>query len=164
MKISTLLSLVLLSATSQSFGQTNPMQAFQNQIGGIWTAEGKQLGGQDGKTTHQFEWGLGGKIVKVKSYTTDPKTMKFGLRNEGIRAYNANEESIQFYEFDKLGGITTGNVLIEGNDIHYNYDYQGMKLRDTWKYVSVDSYRLIVGVWLDGNWSQKFHEAVFTRQ
>ncbi|MGI9542882.1 MAG: hypothetical protein ACR2MX_06450 [Cyclobacteriaceae bacterium] len=155
-------SLLFLSC-SQVNGQPEPIKAFENLIGGKWISQGKQLGGFNGKTEIQFEWGLNGKIVKATTYATDPKTMEFGLRNEGIRAYSAADKVVQFYEFDKLGGITKGEVLVDGTDLHYNYEYQGMMLRDSWIFVDNDQYTLIVGVWQEDKWSQKFHEQVFRR-
>jgi hypothetical protein len=54
-------------------GQQNPMEAFNVLVGGTWIYEGKQLGGHEGKTEQQFEFGLSRKIVKVKTYSTDLK-------------------------------------------------------------------------------------------
>ena len=159
-----LVGFLILSQIMQVNAQTHHMKAFENLVVGSWIFEGKQLGGQDGKTIHEFEWGLEGKIIKTKLYNTDLKTLEFGLRNEGIRAYNVANETIEFYEFDKHGGITYGQILIEGKDIHYDYEYQEMKLRDSWKFIDTDNYELIVGVWQDGEWKTKYHQAIFTRK
>ncbi len=143
--------------------QDNPMIAFDNLVESTWVSEGKQLGGFDGKTEAVFSWGLEQKIVHVKTYTTDPQTKVFGLRNEGVRAFDAAKEKIAFYEFDKFGGITAGTVIVEDKDLHYEYDYQGLTLRDSWIYVSEDEYQFIVGTWENGDWTKKFHEARFLR-
>lgn len=123
-----------------------------------------QLGGFEGKTVHDIEWGLNGKIVKVKTYTTDPKTKEFSLRNEGIRTFNSQTDQLEFYEFDKLGGVTSGSITADGSNIYFEYVYEGLTLRDSWIYQTKDEYQLIVGIWKDGKWTKKFHEATFIRK
>jgi hypothetical protein len=145
-------------------GQNNRMEAFNVLVGSTWVFEGTQLGGHEGRTEQQFELGLDGKIVKVKTYSTDPKTLQFGLRNEGVRSWNAADSLIYFYEFDKNGGITTGTVTVNKNDLYYDYEYQGIMLRDSWEYVDADTYLLIVGIWDGKTWKQKYHEAKFLRK
>ena len=155
MKKLLLISCLLTSCTL--IAQDNPMAVFDNLVGSTWVSEGKQLGGFDGKTEAVFSWGLEQKIVHVKTYTTDPQTKDFGLRNE------AAKERIAFYEFDKFGGITAGIVIADSKNLHYEYDYQGLTLRDSWIYVSEDEYQFIVGTWENGDWTKKFHEARFSR-
>ena len=153
----------LLVATL-AFAQQHPLEAFKNLAGSTWVSEGEQLGGYKGKTEKQFAFGLEGRIIKVKTFSTDPKTLEFGLRNEGIRAWNAQDSLIYFYEFDKFGGITTGQIRIQGKDLHYEYQYQGLMLRDSWQYIDPDRYHYTVGVWDKGAWKQKFHESEFVRK
>jgi hypothetical protein len=145
-------------------GQNNQMEGFNVLVGSTWVFEGTQLGGHEGKTEQQFEFGLDGKIVKVKTYSTDPITLQFGLRNEGVRSFNAADSLIYFYEFDKNGGITTGTVTVNKNDLYYDYKYNGLMLRDSWEYVDADTYLLIVGIWDGKVWKQKFQEAKFVRK
>ncbi len=161
MKKLLLVSCILASCTL--IAQDHPMGVFDNLVGSTWRSEGKQLGGFDGKTEFVFSWGLDQKIVHVKTYATDPQTKEFGLRNEGVRAFNAAKERIEFYEFDKFGGLTPGTVIVRGKDLHYEYDYQGLTLRDSWIYVSKDEYQFIVGTWENNAWTKKFHEAKFMR-
>lgn len=160
----TILITVLLLFGSVCFAQTNPLAGFENLAGSSWVSEGTQLGGFEGKTVYKIDYGLDGKIVKVQTFATDPRTKEFGLRNEGIRAFDSKAGSVVFYEFDKLGGITTGKVEIERNNFHYTYTYQGMELRDSWIYKSKDEYEFIVGVWKNGDWVQKFHETTLKRE
>ena len=117
MKILSLNLLLFVALLSQA--QTSPLSVFDNLIGSSWVSEGTQLGGFEGKTVYQVESGLEGKIIKVTTYATDPTTKEFGLRNEGIRAYDATEKVLKFYEFDKLGGITVGNVVVDGRNMHF---------------------------------------------
>ena len=163
-KILLILLSIQLSFISVAIAQNNPIEAFSPLIGGSWISEGVQLGGHKGKTEIKFVWGLDGKIVKATTYTTDPETLKFGLRNEGIRTYNVQQKTIEFYEFDKLGGVTVGKVVIEGKNLHYEYEYSGTSLRDSWIYINENKYQFIVGIWNDDSWQKKFHEGVFIRE
>ncbi len=144
--------------------QNNPVQIFENFIDGYWLSEGKQMGGHDGKTEKYFEWGLNGKMVKVKTHNTNPETLEFGLRNEGVRFWSAEDSLVHFYEFDVFGGITKGIVTIENQNIHYDYEYQGYKLRDSWIFIDENTYKYIVGVWEAEAWKQKFYEGEFIRK
>lgn len=161
-----LLVILILPISVTLFGQTNtdPIKSFQNLVGSSWVSEGMQLGGFEGKTIHEVAWGLNGEIVKVKTFTTDPKTKEFGLRNEGVRAFNSQTNQLEFYEFDKLGGITNGTIVIDENNFHFEYIYEGLNLRDSWIYQSKDKYQFIVGIWQDGAWQKKFHETIFVRE
>ena len=48
-------------------------------------------------------------IIKAQAYgTVNSQTGEFGLRNEGIRAYDAEAGELRFWEFDVFGGITAG--------------------------------------------------------
>jgi len=159
----TTITIFLLLIARLLNAQQEQLSAFKNLCGSSWISEGMQLGGFEGKSVYEMEWGLDGKIVKLKTFATDPKTKEFGLRNEGVRVFDAASKQLVFFEFDKLGGITTGMVLIEENNIHYEYEYQGMLLRDSWIYISENEYSYIVGIWKDGAWMRKFHEATLKR-
>jgi hypothetical protein len=88
----------------------------------------------------------------------------FGLRNEGVRSWNAADSLIYFFEFDKNGGITTGTVTVNKKDFYYDYEYQGMTLRDSWEFIDANTYLLIVGIWDSETWKQKIHEAKFEKK
>ena len=142
----------------------NSLAAFNNLVGSTWVASGKQLGGHDGKTVKEFIWGLDGKMVKVKTFTTDPKTLEFGLRNEGVRIWNAQSSEIAFYEFDKLGGVSEGKVIIEEKNIHYEYAYGELLLRDSWTFVNENEYTYTVVSIVDGKQDQVYHTGTFLRK
>lgn len=146
-----------------TFGQTTPLKAFEQLAGYKWISEGQQLSGTDGKTLFEIDWGLHHQIVKVKTHITDPKTGNLELRNEGISAFNKATGDLEFYEFDKLGGITTGTVLVENRNVHYEYVYEGLQLRDSWIYLSDSSYQLIIGVWQNDDWSKKYLETTLSK-
>ncbi|NQZ77167.1 MAG: hypothetical protein HRT61_13870 [Ekhidna sp.] len=159
-----IICLVVCLLSSGIKAQTNPLAAFDNLVNSTWISEGKQLGGHEGKTEKQFSLGLDGKLIKVITYTTDPQTLAFGLRNEGVRFFNKEKSEIEFYEFDKLGGVTKGSVKIEGKSIHYEYEYGEYLLRDSWIYISKDEYTFRVCSIKDGECDQIYHEAVFVRR
>lgn len=157
-----LLLVIFLFSTGHAIAQSS-LEVFSNIAGSSWISEGKQLGGHDGKTVFEIEWGLDGKMIKVKTYTTDPKTLEFGLRNEGVRFLNNETQKIEFYEFDKLGSISKGEVIIDEKDIHYQYPYGDLILRDSWIYTSKDEYQFIVGSMKDGKLETVYHKAQIVR-
>ncbi len=154
----------ILTIATNAFSQKNSLEAFNDLIDGAWVSEGTQLGGFEGKTEYQFNKILDNKAIHVKTFATDPKTRKFGIRNEGVRIFNATTNNLEFYEFDIKGGVTLGIIILEGKNIHYEYEYHGMKLRDSWIYNDKDHYKYIVGVWESDGWKQKFHETVLVRR
>lgn len=157
------MSIFFILLSLYAAAQKNPIDVFKYLVDNSWISEGMQLGGFEGKTVHEMELGLDGKIVKVKTFTTDPNTKEFALRNEGIRTYNASTDQLEFYEFDKHGGVTTGTIRTQGKNIHFEYLYQGLKLRESWFYKSESEYHFIVGTWEDGEWGKKFYETTFNK-
>ena len=158
-----LLSLLFVSILLSVSAQEDTMDVFDNLIG-TWVSEGKQLGGHEGKTVKEITYGLDGEIVKVKTFTTDPKTLEFGLRNEGVRTRNAQTGTIEFYEFDKFGGVTKGQVIIEGKDLHYQYAYGEMVLRDSWTFVDENTYDYTVTSVKNDDPDQVYHQGRFVKQ
>ena len=159
-----ILSLIVLFAAFVHSPAQSSLDIFNNLAGSTWIAAGKQLGGHDGKTVKEISWGLDGKLVKVKTYTTDPKTLQFGLRNEGVRTLNAESGNIEFYEFDKFGGVSKGKVIADGKDIHYEYEYGDLTLRDSWIFIDKDQYTYVVASVKNGEQDQIYHQGVFVRQ
>ncbi len=158
-----LLAAGLIAITTFAYSQENPISAFTTLADATWVSEGLQLGGFEGRTEYQMQWDLDKKIVRVNSYSTDPKTKEFGFRAVGVRMYNTTTEQLEFYEFDKYGSITEGTILVDEKNLHFEYEYQGSYLRDSWIYVSDEEFRFIVGIWKDGGWSKKFHETTFRK-
>ena len=161
----TLLSILFTGCFYLLFAQDTKLTMFENIVGSTWISEGKQLGGHDGKTVKEISAGLDGKIIKVKTYITDPQTLEFGLRNEGIRIYNSKTEQLEFYEFDKLGNVSKGVVKRDGKNIHYEYKYGDLLLRDSWIYQSDDEYTYkVCSVSEEGECLQTYHTGKFIRQ
>ncbi len=146
-----------------AIAQENPMNAFEKLAGATWVSGGLQLGGFEGRTEYEMNWDLNKKVVRVNSFSTDPKTKEFGFRAVGIRTYNTTTKQLEFYEFDKYGGVTPGTILVDGNNLHFEYEYGGSYLRDSWIYENDNTFQFIVGIWEDGKWSKKFHETTFRK-
>lgn len=139
----------LLSTTI--FAQEQPLSAYKNLIGKTWIIEGKWGDGTLYKKESTFEFGLNKTIVIEKSLGfTDSLQTTFGERNYGIRQFNPQDSTITFHEFDVFGGLTTGQVIIEGKNIGYVYEYQGYNLIDLWTYIDESNYRMIVSTFENG--------------
>lgn len=157
--------LICLIGFQSLLAQEGELSVFNNLVGSSWISDGKQLGGHDGKTVKEISWGLDGNIVKVITYTTDPETLEFGLRNEGVRIFNYETNQLEFYEFDKFGGISQGVVRVEGQDIHYEYVYEDLLIRDSLIYISDDKYAFkVCSISAEGACLQVYFETTFTRQ
>ncbi|MGB0526119.1 MAG: hypothetical protein ACPGJS_24265 [Flammeovirgaceae bacterium] len=166
-----LLILVLIMGFHQIKAQQTreeAMEAISQLIGGKWVAEGKWLDGKQFKQEIIYEWGLDHNIIKVKTYGyTDQGQREFGLRNEGIRAWDDKDNAMKFWEFDIFGGITTGSCLVDQNQVHYQYEYKIDEsyalFRDTWTKIDDDTYRYRVGIVEDGKWESVLLDTTFKR-
>jgi hypothetical protein len=142
--------------------------AHENLVGGTWKAESQWSDGTPFKSHVSYEWALDGTILKTKTFGNIRRDgYEFGLRNEGIRAYDGAHKEMVFFEFDIFGGITSGTIKYDGKNIFYQYSYETgeetMQLTDSWEYQDEDHYDYTVGVYEDGHWKQKFLTSVMTR-
>lgn len=100
------------------------LQTFENLVGGTWEGEGTWSDGNPFKLNIEYEWGLSGNLVKSKTFGNISKDgYEFGLRNEGIRAWSGEASGLVFWEFDIFGGITEGEVEVQGKDHYYRFMY-----------------------------------------
>ncbi len=142
--------------------QENPLTIFKPLENHIWKAEGKWGDGSTFKQEISLEFLLENKMVKVESYGfTDMEQTEFGLRNHGIRQYDAKSKKVRFWEFDVFGNVTEGTVVKEGKNIIYSYDYEGTFVTEMWHYKNELTYGFIVGIYENGEWKQKFLETEF---
>lgn len=163
-KVLFLILLLNLGGIQSKAQEPNPLNIFEPLMGGKWLVEGTWENGGKFKQEVVLEWGLDKKIVKVKTYgTIDQATNAYGLRNEGIRAWSLSDSTIQFWEFDVFGGITEGTCQSEGRNIYYDYDYQGLALRDAWNYINDDTYEFVVGSVKDGKMDKVYQKSTFRR-
>lgn len=143
--------------------QTTEMTHFRNFIG-KWEMEGKWSNGKTFKQEVILEWGLNQNIVKVKTYgVTNPETGAYGLRNEGIRAWNKQKDSILFWEFDIYGGITEGTCEFEEKNLHYLYDYNGEQLKESWIFIDKNTYSYEIVSLKDGKVNNSYLKSTYKR-
>lgn len=158
-----ILTLVVVMCSLLSLkAQTRGLEAFQPLVGHTWAAEGKWSNGDVFKQEVQFAFDLDETIVLAETYgyTDDTKT-QFGKRNHGVRLFNFETQRLEFSEFDRFGGVTTGTIRIEGKSIYYQYAYGGTDLTDCWEYVDANTYKFTVGVYNNGVWTNTYLQTVF---
>lgn len=145
--------------------QENPLKIFKPLEKGVWCAEGKWGDGSNFKQEISFKFSLDNKIVKVESmgFTNKDQT-EFGLRNYGVRHYDANSDTIRFWEFDIFGTLTEGTVKNEGKNLIYKYKYGENYVTEMWIYKNKTTYDFIVGVYENKTWQHKFLETEIIRK
>lgn len=150
---------VLLSASTMAAQEGNTMEElFGNMTSGKWHIEAEwNKSGMPFVQDVVYEWSLDKKIIKAKTYgTVNMETEEFGLRNEGIRAYDPAKGKVGFWEFDVYGNVVTGNVIKENGTLHYEYEQEinGNKtlFRDGWTRVDDNTYNFTVNMMKEGEW------------
>lgn len=154
--------LTLLLSSFVCHGQQNPLVGFEALFGKTWLAEGTWGDGSAFRQEVTFEYSLGQQLIiaKSKGYTDQAQTT-FRARNHGIRKYDSETKKILFWEFDIFGGVTTGEVLLEGKNITYKYEYESTTLLDTWTYINDSTYSFTVSRWDGGNATNTYLETEF---
>ncbi|MFC3122170.1 hypothetical protein [Agaribacter flavus] len=146
------------------FGHANPLDAFKYMASSTWKAEGKWKSGAVFKQEVSYRFELSDKIViaETKGFTDKDQTT-FGLRNHGVRKYDAESNKIKFWEFDVFNGLTEGLVTIENKNIYYQYYYGKSLISDGWEYVDENTYNYKVGEYKNGVWLSTYLETTFKR-
>ena len=116
--------------------------------------------GQPFRLDSEFASRLDGRIVTVESFIVDEEGRR-QPRNHGIRAYPQDAEGARFWEFDYLGNVTEGSVWVEAGTLHYEYDYNGQTLRDSWSPAGGHAYNFKVRVWEDGDWGATYMDGTY---
>jgi len=141
------------------------LSAFENLVGSKWEVVGRWSNGEDFRQEYLFEWSLDKNLVKVQTYgTINMLTGEYGLRNEGIRVWKEGEGKIQFYEFDIFGGVTEGICTIDGESIIYEYNYQGLALKESWIFKDKNTYEYIVESLENGKRKELYQTSTIKRQ
>jgi len=117
----------------------------------------------------EVEMSLNSQLTKVKSYGFVDEQGTFGLRNEGIRAWDNDTNQMRFWAFDIYGGITEGFVGLFTNGFFYQYEYPDGKggltvLRDVWTKKNIDTYNFHVESLVDGKPVDVFLQTEFKRE
>ena len=157
--------LLILLIPTFTFSQIHPIKIFEPLVGYSWSAEGTWGDGSTFKQEITYEFSLNGKLVisKSKGFIDKEQTI-YGLRNHGIRQFDAKKGKIRFWEFDIFDNVTEGTVEKNGRNFIYTYDYDGNIVTEMWIYKDEVTYGFIVGVYSDGEWQQKFLETQFKGQ
>lgn len=153
---------IFFSLSDHLNAQTTDWGAFEHLMDKTWVAEGKWGDGSPFKQEIQFTFDLEKQLIvtHTKGFTNQEKT-KFGARNHGVRQYDAVTKSYRFWEFDILGGVTEGTVVLKDKNLFYQYKYGDYSLTDAWEYVDDKTYKFTVGIYEDGTWKQRYLETVF---
>ena len=171
--------LIMLLMTAITLSQTNEgtvltkeetYKIYANLVGGKWDTKGKW---QSGAEYHQeliVDMELTKNIFTVKTYDhIDSKQFDNSQRNYGIRTWDSKEQKMKFWEFDVFGGITTGEVFIDNNNIYHIYQYPDNKggmitLADAWIYVDIDTYSFKVCEYTDGKPGKEYMTSTYKRK
>ena len=154
---------LLLFLNVSAHGQDKVLGIFEPLTDRIWKAEGKWADGSDFRQEIEFRYSLDSTLVIAESKGfVDKEQTKFGLRNHGIRQYDKESKKIRFWEFDVFGGFTEGEILVMGEDFYYSYSYGNTTITDAWIKLDDNTYRFVVGTYVDNQWKQKYLETVFS--
>jgi hypothetical protein len=148
--------------SADSLRRAAAFAAFEPLLNRSWQADEQWENGQHFKQIVHFRSALSGQIIRVETMGfTDPKQQRWGTRNHGIRRWNPELGQMEFYEFDVLGGLTTGHLSFQGDSIFYHYAYGGNALTDAWLPVDANTYLFLVGQWENNAWTNIFLQTQF---
>ncbi len=138
------------------------LKNFEPFIGKTWVASGQWGDGSKFKQEITFSYDLDSTLVltKSKGFTNKEQTT-YGDRNHGIRKFDAETNTLKFWEFDVFGGVTQGEVVFQGKNLYYRYDYEGTTVTDAWLYADAKTYNFKVGKYTDGVWEQTYLDTQF---
>ncbi|WP_435625471.1 VOC family protein [Flagellimonas sp.] len=157
--------LCILCIVLNGYAQQNELSIFEALTEKTWKAEGNWGDGSKFKQEIIFTFSLDSTLViaKSKGYIDKEQTV-FGDRNHGIRKYNPNSNTIEFWEFDVFGSVTKGTVKAEGKNIYYTYAYGESTVTDLWEYVDANTYNYKVGDYQNGKWNQVYLSTQFNAE
>jgi len=160
-----LLLSILVVGIHPIWGQSKGLEGFNKLVGKTWKASGQWSNGSNFEQEVYFSFDLDQQIVLAETLGyVDEKQKELGKRNHGVRLYNATTEKLEFWEFDRFGGVTNGQLMVEGNTIYYFYSYGGTDLTDCWEYIDVNTYKFTVGVYNNGSWEKTYLTTEFKQK
>ncbi|MBC2844077.1 hypothetical protein [Winogradskyella flava] len=154
--------LVLFLMPLLVWSQDNKLDGFDNLVDKTWIAKGEWSNGYEFKQEVSYNYDLNKMIVvaKSKGFTNEAQT-EYGSRNHGIRKYDAEKDTIEFWEFDVFGGVTQGTVEFKDMGIFYHCKYGKAMVSDCWEYVDDRTYKFTLGSYKDGQWKAVYLQAEF---
>lgn len=108
------------SANPGQNGTEDPLAPLARLVGGQWRGTIKLLNGTTIHARHVFEWGLGGKILRSKTYGAfgeNPERLVY----EGFYTWHPQQKTIVFQEVAAYGATDEGTIEPEGTALHYRW-------------------------------------------
>ncbi len=144
-------------ADDKTAAADNDKLAPLERFAGEWQTHGKWASGEELRARGVYEWGLGKKILKAKTYVMDGD--KEYQRYEGVLAWHPKKKSLFEISFSFNGDIS--EYIIESKDSDtlqigwtpFHKD-QPAKVRQTIKFKDQDSFLWTVELKSDDGWKQ----------
>jgi len=155
------------SAQAKSEPAAHPLAPLARLVEGQWRGQIVLLDGTVIRARHVFEWGLGGKIIKSKTYGA------FGDRPEqlvyeGLFAWHPEKKTISFQEVAAYGGTNEGTIEPEGNALHYRWTQYGSGgatvFKETLLFSDDDHFTSEAHKQTDDGWEKFTEESSFRRE
>lgn len=156
-------------AQDKKITKEDSYEIYSNFVGGKWETKGTWKSGASFHQVIVVEPELTKNIFTVKTHDyIDSKKYDHSRRNYGIRAWDNKEKKMKFWEFDVFGGITSGEVVIDGKNIYHVYPYtmdngETKQLADAWIYINDDTYTYKIAEYADGKLGKEYMSSKYTR-
>lgn len=144
----------------------NPLEPLGHLVGGEWHGKLELVDGAVIRARHVFEWGLGRRILKSKTYGAvgdGPEQLVY----EGVYGWHPEKKAIVFREFSAFNSVNEGTVTPEGNALHYAWAEHSSKgvteYRETLRFPDTDHY-VSEGDRKTGDGWEKCVESAFRRE
>jgi hypothetical protein len=169
-----LLILAAIAASAAGYATTRPASAVQSApsgasaeqakaaellatlepyIGGEWIMDGQWADGTPLKAREVFEWGVGKKFVRVRTFVT-AETGEY-QRYEGM--YGVKDGKLTGWNFSYDGSSQVGEWKVEGKKLSTTSDMPGgVTLRQSFELVEPDKFHWMVGTEKDGQYTPMF--------
>jgi hypothetical protein len=150
------LAALIIPAINAQISKEEAFNAYSKLLGGSWETKGTWENGGEFHQEIIVETELTKTIFTVKTYDyIDSNEFDNSQRNYGIRAWDEKEKKIKTWDFDVFGGIITGEIIFEENNIYHVYEYPDKKggtmtMTDAWTYIDDDTYEFKIAEFKDG--------------
>lgn len=155
------------AAQAKSESAAHPLAPLAHLVGGQWRGQITLIDGTVIRARHIYEWGLGGKIIKSKTYGAlgdGPEALVY----EGLFAWHPEKKAIAFQEVAAYGGTNEGTIEPEGNALHYfwtQYSSSGATVyKETLLFPDNDHYTSEAHKKTDDGWEKFTAESSFQRE
>ena len=159
----------LAAAQKDSLDRASSYALFASLLG-TWETKGTWKSGAPYHQQIVVENALTGNIFTASTQDfVDSKQFDDSRRNYGVRAWDQQEKKMRFWEFDVFGGITKGEIIFEGRNIFFVYDYhdrngKARKMADAWVYVDQNTYQFSIAEYKNGKLGTPFMSSIYKRK